>query len=152
MPGTPQIIPATIDELGEILVLEQLGYSDPWAEHLLRAFLVASSLPSNAHLARVLRQDGTVVGYALASRQDGQLLVERLNIRPEDRRKGFASGLMVSLIYAARELNVAAITCTLGEENLTGQLFLKCGGFKALPTTNEARREKVIQFARTTKG
>ena len=38
------------------------------------------------------------------------------------------------------------------EKNLRGQLFLKYGGFKALPVTDEARREKVIQFARSAKG
>ena len=89
---------------------------------------------------------------ARASRQDGQLLVERLGVRPESRRKGIGSGLMVSLIFAAREMKLPAVTCSVDEENLAGQLFLKYGGFKALTMTDEARSKKVIQFARSTSG
>ena len=92
-----------------------------------------------------------VLGYALASKQEGQLLVERLGVRPEHRRKGIGSGLMVSLIFTARDWKLPAITCSVDEENLAGQLFLKVGNFKALPVTEEARREKMIQFARSAK-
>jgi hypothetical protein len=37
------------------------------------------------------------------------------------------------------------------EENLAGQLFLKDGNFKALPVTEVARSNKVIQFLRSAK-
>lgn len=49
-------------------------------------------------------------------------------------------------------LELDVITCSLDEENLGGQLFLKYGGFKALPVTDVARIEKVIQFARSSNG
>jgi GNAT superfamily N-acetyltransferase len=65
--------------------------------------VVAASLPSKGYLARVLRERDAVIAYAFASRQDGHLLVERHGVRPENRRKGIGSRLMVSLIYAARE-------------------------------------------------
>ena len=87
-----------------------------------------------------------------ASRQEEQLLVERIGVRPEHRQKGIGSGLMVSLIFAARDEKLPAITCSLDEDNLAGQLFLKHGNFKALPLTDEARNARVIQFARPTNG
>jgi len=59
---------------------------------------------------------------------------------------------MVALIYAVQEWKLPVITCSLDEENLAGQLFLKYGDFKALPMTEEARSAKVIQFARPTSG
>ena len=99
-----------------------------------------------------MREGETVVAYAFASKQESQLLVERLGVRPEHRRKGIGSGLMVSLIFAARDWNLPAITCSLDEDNLTGQLFLKRGNFKALPLTDEARDAKAIQFARPANG
>ena len=147
-----QIIPATPAETAEILGLEQLCYPSPWDERVIGAFLVAASLPHKGYLVRILKEGDAVVAYALASRQEGQLLVERLGIRPEHRRKGIGSGLMVSLIYAAREMKLPAVTCSLDEENLGGQLFLKYGGFKALPVTDEARCAKTIQFARSANG
>jgi hypothetical protein len=59
---------------------------------------------------------------------------------------------MVSLIFAAREMKLPAITCSVDEENLTGQLFLKYGNFKALPMTDESRNAQAIQFARSANG
>jgi [ribosomal protein S18]-alanine N-acetyltransferase len=147
-----QIIPATPAETAEILDLEQLCYPDPWSERIVRTFVVAASLPKNGYVARIIMEGQAVLGYALASRQEGQLLVERLGVLPENRRKGIGSGLMVSLIFSAREMKLPAVTCSLDEQNLPGQLFLKYGGFKALPVTDEARRAKTIQFARSSKG
>ena len=147
-----QIIPATPAETAEILGLEQLCYSDPWTERIIRTFVVAAGLPSKGYVARVLKEGDAVIAYAFASKQEGQLLVERLGVRPENRRKQIGSGLMVSLIYAAREMKLPVITCSLDEENLTGQLFLKYGGFRALPVTDESRSARMIQFARSANG
>lgn len=144
-----QIIPATPAETEEILGLEQLCYPEPWTELIIRTFVVAASLPKKGYVARIIMEGQAVLGYAFASRQESQLLVERLGIRPESRRKGIGSGLMVSLIYGAREMKLPAITCSLDEGNLGGQLFLKYGGFKALPANDEARSKKAIQFARS---
>lgn len=152
MPAPFQIIPATPAETGEILGLEQLCYSDPWTERIIRTFVVAAGLPGKGYLARVIMEGKEVVAYTFASRQEGQLLVERLGVRPEHRRRGIGSGLMASLIFAAREWKLPAITCSLDEKNLAGQLFLKYGGFKALPISAEARSNKVIQFARSSSG
>lgn len=105
-----QIIPATPAETAEILGLEQLCYRDPWTERILRTFIVAASLPKKGYIARIIMEGQAVLGYALASQQESQLLVERLGIRPENRREGIGSGLMVSLIFAAREMKVPATT------------------------------------------
>jgi ribosomal protein S18 acetylase RimI-like enzyme len=113
-----QIIPATPAETAEILGLEQPCYPDPWNGRIVRAFVVAASLPNKGYVARIIMEGQTVLGYALASRQEGQLLVERLGVRPENRRKRIGSGLMVSLIFAAREWKLPAITCSVDEENL----------------------------------
>jgi hypothetical protein len=59
---------------------------------------------------------------------------------------------MVSLIFTARDWKLPAITCSVDEESLAGQLFLKVGNFKALPVTDEARSAKMIQFVRSTSG
>ncbi|MBC7853456.1 MAG: GNAT family N-acetyltransferase [Pirellulaceae bacterium] len=147
-----QIIPATPAEISDILRLEQRCFPRPWEERLVRSFVVAACLPKKGYLARVIMEGKEVVAYAFASQHEGQLLVERLGVRPENRRKGVGSGLMVSLILAARNWKLPAITCSVDEENLGGQLFLKVGGFKALPVTDEARREKMIQFARSSSG
>src|SRR6187399_3313234 len=93
-----QIIPATPAETADILGLEQLCYPDPWTERIIRTFVVAASLPNKGYIARVIMEGQAVLGYAFASKQERQLLVERLGVRPENRRKGIGSGLMVSLI------------------------------------------------------
>lgn len=147
-----QIIPATPAETADILGLERLCYLDPWSERIIRTFVVAATLPKKGYIARAIMEGQAVLGYTLASRQEDQLLVERLGVRPEHRRKGIGSGLMASLIYAAREMKLPAISCSLDEENLGGQLFLKYGGFNALRVTDESRSAKVIQFARSAKG
>jgi len=147
-----QIIPAAPAETAEILGLEQLCYADPWTERIIRTFVIAAGLPEKGYVARVLKKGDAVIAYAFASRQERQLLVERLGVRPENRRKGIGSGLMVSLIYAAREMKLPVITCSVDDENLGGQLFLKYGGFKALPVTNESRSARMIQFTRSANG
>jgi hypothetical protein len=114
--------------------------------------VVAATLPKKGFIARIIMEGKEVLGYAFASTQEGQLLVERLGVRPENRRKGAGGGLMVSLIFTARDWKLPAITCSVDEENLAEQLFLKGGNFKALPVTEVARSEKVIQFARSAKG
>ena len=81
---------------------------------------MAASLPNKGYLVSVFKEKDTVIAYAFASRQEGQLPVERLGVRPENRRKGIGSGLMVSLIFAAREMKLSVITCSLDEENLGG--------------------------------
>ena len=152
MPAPFQIIPATPAETAEIVGLEKVCYPTPWSERIIRTFVVAASLPKKGYVARVIMEGKEVLGYAFASRQEGQLLVERLGVRPEHRRKGIGSGLMVSLIFTAQDWKLPVVTCSLDEENLTGQLFLKVGNFKALPMTDEAREAKMIQFARSAKG
>jgi|GEM_PF-6108012 len=147
-----QLILATPAETADILGLEQLCYSDPWTERIIRTFVIAAGLPKKGYVARVLKEGDAVIAYAFASRQEGHLLVERLGVRPESRRKGIGSGLMAALIFAAREWKLPAITCSVEEENLAGQLFLKYGSFKALPVTDETRSAKIIQFARPTSG
>jgi GNAT superfamily N-acetyltransferase len=147
-----QIIPATPAETAEILGLEQLCYPNPWTERIIRTFVVAADLTRKGYVARIIMEGQSVLGCALSPRQEGQLLVERLGVRPENRRKQIGSGLMVSLIYAAREWKLPVITCSVDEENLPGQLFLKYGGFKALPMTDESRSARMIQFARPTSG
>jgi ribosomal protein S18 acetylase RimI-like enzyme len=146
-----QIIPATPAEMADIVGLEQLCYPRPWSERLVRSFVVAATLPKKDSIARVIMEGKEVLGYAFASRQENQLHVERLGVRPERRRKKIGSGLMVSLIFTALDWKLPAITCSVDEENLAAQLFLKVGNFKALPVTEEARKEKVIQFARSAK-
>lgn len=152
IPAPFQIIPATLADTAAILGLEQLCYPRPWEEKFIRPFLVAAGLPNKGYVARVLKEKDVVIAYAFASRQGSQLLVERLGVHPEHRRKQIGAGLMVSLIFTAQDWKLPVVTCSLDEENLTGQLFLKVGNFKALPVTEEARREKMIQFARSAKG
>ena len=62
------------------------------------------------------------------------------------------AGVAMSLIFAVRERNLPAVTCSPDEVNLAGQLYLKADKFKALPVTKEAKSEKMIQFARSAKG
>lgn len=133
MPAPFKIIPAILAEMAEILSLEQACYPDPWEERVLRPFIVAASLPNKGYLARLLKEGDKVIAYALASKQDSQLLVERLGVHPDHRRKEIGSGLMVSTIFAAQEWKLPVITCSLDEDNLAGQLFLKYGGFRAVP-------------------
>ena len=152
MPAPFQITPATLAETAEILSLEQACYPNPWAERHIRPFIVAAGLPNKGYLARLLKERDKVIAYAFASRQEGQLLVERLGVHPDHRRKEIGSGLMVSLIFSAQDWKLPVITCSLAEDNLAGQLFLKYGGLKAVPMTEEARAQKAIQFARSTKG
>lgn len=147
-----QIVPATPAETAEILALERLCYPAPWEEKLIRLFLVAAGPPNKGDLAKVLKHAGMVVAYAFASRQEGQLMVKRLGVHPENRRQGIGSALMVSLTFATRDMKLPVITCSVDEYNLPGQLFLKRGLFKALPITDETRREKKIQFVRSAKG
>jgi predicted N-acetyltransferase YhbS len=64
--------------------------------------VVAATLPKKGFIARVIMEGKEVLGYAFASSQESQLLVERLGVWPEYRRKKIGSGLMVSLIFTAR--------------------------------------------------
>ncbi len=66
--ATPfQIIPATPAETAEILGLERLCHPTPWDEPLIRAFLVAASLPNKGYFARFLKEKDAVKARLLAA-------------------------------------------------------------------------------------
>lgn len=66
----------------------------------------------------IIMEGQEVVACAFASQHEDQLLLERVGVRPENRRKGVGAGLMVSLILAARNWKLPAITCSVDEEGL----------------------------------
>lgn len=64
---------------------------------------MAAGLSNTGYVERELKEKDVVIAYAFASRQESQLLVERLGVRPENRRKQLETGLKVSLIFTAQD-------------------------------------------------
>lgn len=87
------IVPATIDDLPQLMALENACFSDPWPEAVMRTTFEVS-------VAKILlaKLDGEAVGFAMAYLIPPEGEIGDVCVSPAHRGKGIGRALMDALI------------------------------------------------------
>lgn len=127
--GQPTIRWAYRTDLAPIAALEQAAYGSA----ALAPQQLEEALQERGHAA-LLAESARVVGYLLyyldVPRRTVQIV--RLAVAPEQRRRGIGTELLQKLWHRLHTISGLRATLLLQEGNLTGQLFAKARGFRAI--------------------
>lgn len=121
----------TPDDIGRIVQLEQVCFSDPWSSKLLE-----DALESRWDTLFVAEYQGEVCGYAALRVLAGEGEIQRIAVFPECRRLGIGRELMEAMV---------TFSCEQGAEEMT--LEVRAGNeaaiglYKAYGFVEEGRRK-----------
>ena len=111
------------DDLPQIFALEQLCFSVPWTEEMLRAQL------TDGHVFLAAVEDGQVLGYAGLQYVLDEGYITNVATSPARRREGIAGMLLSALKERAEELGLAFLTLEVRESNAPARRLYEKHGF-----------------------
>lgn len=120
------IHPASREDLGEILAIEQASFPNPFTRDLFEVELRLKI----AHLL-VLKRGETVVGYMDFWHVADEMHLINIAVHPEKRRQGIATLLMDHLIAYAQEKGVRVIFLDVRVSNGSAIALYEKYGFKS---------------------
>lgn len=94
--STPNIRPATLNDVGEIMDIERDSFPDPWSE---------DAIISSLERTLVAESDGEVIGYIIASRVCDEVSIENIAVRKDKRGRGTGSLLLDFVIKGNPDCN-----------------------------------------------
>lgn len=115
-----EIIPLTVDRLGEVVEMECQVYPTPWSE---QTFLDELAAPNRTYL--VALGDGRVVGYAGMMMVGDEAHITTVVTLPERRRERVATRLMLSLVLQAIEEGARSLTLEVRTSNKSAQALYR---------------------------
>jgi ribosomal-protein-alanine N-acetyltransferase len=111
-------------DLPQVIAIERRAFPTPWS---LAMFVLELSKPSGICLAVV--EDGRLAGYLICSRYDQVWHLMNIAVDPDQRRRGFAKGLLTEMIErAGRD---APLTLEVRTSNAGAIVLYEQFGFKA---------------------
>ena len=140
-----KIIPASLNDLANILKIENACFSSPWSEQSLK-----ESLENPASRFYIAYADGDLAGYMGLQIFSGEGYVTNVATLPEYRRKGVAR----ALINAALKNDMEFITLEVRESNSPAISLYSLFGFERVgvrpnyysnPTENAVLMTKFIK-------
>lgn len=118
-------------DLPEILAIERASFGNPWTEQEFR-----DTLMQRHTIAMAAEYGDTLVGYMVYRMNDGFYTLLNLAVHPSHRRSGIGSALVRKLVSKLPGHSPSGprnrITLEVSESNLTGQLFYRSLGFRAV--------------------
>ena len=124
------IEPATPADVADIAALEAVALAaDAWSESLVEQG-VTGSLPTVHYL--VLRLDGSLAGYAVASIAGDVVELQRIAVDPGRRRAGIATSLLDAVLELARTHGAERVLLEVREDNAGALAFYADRGFAEL--------------------
>ena len=111
------------EDLPQIIALEELCFSDPWPENILRAHL------TDGHIFLAAVEGEQVLGYAGLLYVLDEGCITNVATAPARRREGIAGMLLSALKERARELNLAFLTLEVRESNFPARRLYEKHGF-----------------------
>lgn len=104
--------------------LEREVFATPWTREML-----LSSLERSVNHYLVLEESGELLGYLAFSSIPPEGEIQRLAVRPEYRRRGFAAALMDGIVVFAREKGITDIILEVRRSNHPAQNLYRTYGF-----------------------
>ena len=121
------LTPFTEADLDDVLAVEQAVFTDPWP----RTFFL-DEIGHARSLAVVVRERGTLAGYLLAWRLDGEMHLGNLAVTPAFQRRGIGRYLLEWLIAQAKAGGQERITLEVRASNFAAQELYRRFGFRAV--------------------
>ncbi len=122
--------PMAVADIPVVLELERLTYSQPWSEGIFR-----DELTLNDRIYIVAERDEDIVGFAGLMLVEEDAHVTTLAVRPEARRGGLGTRLMLQLIVAglargARNLTLEVRATNAGAQRLYNRFGMAAVGVR----------------------
>ena len=130
MPEAPEfsIDPMRREDVDHVLEIERAVFPVPWSR---RAFL--NEVEDRAtSIARVARQSGRVVGYAIAWKVVDELHIGNLAVASGERRRGMGRAILDHVLSAAMELGLQYATLEVRVSNLAAIALYEACGFRPI--------------------
>lgn len=121
------VAPITGADLDEVVAVEQAVFSDPWP----RTFFV-EEIAHPQSVAVLVRDRGTLAGYLLAWRLDGEMHLGNLAVVPGLQRRGIGRYLLEWLLAEAASGGQERITLEVRASNFAAQELYRRFGFRAV--------------------
>lgn len=150
-----QIFRGSLPMLGLFAQLDRVCFAEPWPDlasflQLPKAgldtglFSLADAGPLEVRLSLGLglqEADGGVrpVGYLLLVTREDHCLIERIGVHPDQRRQGYAAGLLAAAALEGRKIGLRTWGVELRETDLASQTFFRHLEFAALPASDSSR-------------
>lgn len=117
--------PMTERDIGEVVRLEKLSFSESWPESMIR-----SGLDSRLDTYFVYEAHGQILGYSVIRLLGDEGEIQRIAVAPRFRRLGIARKLMEAMVTFYRLRGVRAITLEVRESNEGARKLYDSYGFK----------------------
>ena len=115
-----------VEDIGEVVVIENLCFSLPWAHD---SFL--NELHSNKHAHyHVIRQENRIVGYAGLWKVLDEGHITNIAVHPENRRAGIGSKLLEHMFKFSIEQEISSLTLEVRKSNISALKLYKKYGFE----------------------
>lgn len=121
-----RIVPANLQHLQDIALIEQLSFSIPWSVDSIRNELEANTRA--VYMAAVSDQN-KVIGYAGMWDILGEGHITNIAVHPDFRNKGIASKLLNEIISCAIKRNIKSLTLEVRKSNFAAISLYKKFGF-----------------------
>ena len=123
---TQRLRPMREDDLDVVMDVECRGYQFPWTRGIFNDCLHAG------YLARVLEQDGVIVGYGMVSIAMDEAHVLNLCVDPRRQSRGLGRWLLRDLLQLARQRGMARVFLEVRPSNKAAIALYHSEGFNEI--------------------
>lgn len=116
----------TLDDLAQVIAIDKVSFSLPWPERSFR-FEIADNPASRAWVAEL---DGKIVGMIVAWLLVDEAHIATIATRPEFRRQGIASRLLIHALEYMRSEGARTSVLEVRESNAAAQEMYRKFGFE----------------------
>ena len=129
--STPyQIQSAIPSDAAEVEALERTCFPAPWRREFFDSEIVAES-----RYNRVVKNNARqVIGYLFSMYYLDEMHINKIAVRPPERRLGIATALMTDCTEFARSIGIRSISLEVRQSNHSAQTFYQGLNFRALYT------------------
>ena len=118
--------PASLDDLADILLLDQIANPHPWGEKLVTQ---SFDQPQKRINILVLDQNQSLCGWLTASTLFDESELELIMVSPQARRQGLAQGLMQAWLTSVESIPVHLCMLEVRESNQAALALYQKFGF-----------------------
>ncbi|MFB3896950.1 MAG: ribosomal protein S18-alanine N-acetyltransferase [bacterium] len=115
-------------DLDAVVAIEQVSFSDPWK----RSMFLTEVEESNLSIPLVIKDNNTVIGYAVLWQVIDEMHLGNFAVKPEYRKKHIGSRLLQYIIDMAVEKKVVKITLEVRQSNTAAINLYQRFGFTAV--------------------